>query len=211
MGRDVMPHKPSPARLLGLGAALATALAIAGPAHAQSVGGCQLQGTAAFAPALTNTAQDFTYSFGGDLTGCQSTEAGAPATGTVEAGRVVTDATTGERFQEPISTGNGSCATGTGAGTVIATWADGTRTVISYTTTALGVAVNLAGTVVDSVTLPAIDPQPGQPTSLTIETTRYTGDTVQGLLAFQADPTLCSGAGVTNADISGFTGLGGSA
>ncbi len=37
------------------------------------------------------------------------------------------------------------------------------------------------------------------------------GDTVQGLLAFRADPTLCSRAGVTNADISGFTGLGSSA
>jgi hypothetical protein len=191
-----MPHKSSPARLLGLGAAAVTALAIAAPAQAQSLGGCQLQGTAAFAPNLTNTAQDFTYSFSGDLSSCQSSEAGAPASGTVEAGKVVTDAATGERFQEPISQGNGTCANGTGAGTAIATWADGTRTVIGYTTTALGPAV------------PAIDPLPGQPTSLTITTTRYAGDTAQGLLAFQADPTLCSGAGVATAAIAGAVGLG---
>jgi hypothetical protein len=206
-----MPHKCSPARLPGLGAAVVTALAIAGPAQAQSLGGCQLQGTAAFAPNLTNTAQDFTYSFSGDLSSCQSSEAGAPASGTVEAGRVVTDAATGERFQEPISQGNGTCANGTGAGTAIATWADGTRTVIAYTTTALGPAVSLSGTVVDGVTLPAIDPLPGQPTSLTITTTRYAGDTAQGLLAFQADPTLCSGVGVATAAISGAVGLGSTA
>src|SRR5262245_4746643 len=122
-----MPHKPSSARLLGLGAALATALAIAGPAQAQALGGCQLQGTAAFAPNLTNPAQDFTYSSAGALSSCQSSEAGARASCTVEAGRVVTDPATGERFQEPISEGNGTCANGTGAGTAIATWADGTR------------------------------------------------------------------------------------
>jgi hypothetical protein len=56
----------------------------------------------------------------------------------------------------------------------------------------------------------AINPQPGQPASLTITTTRYAGDTVQGLLAFQADPTQCAGAGLTSAAISGFTGLGSS-
>jgi hypothetical protein len=205
-----MSYKPPRARLLALAILATAALAVAAPAQAQSLGGCQLQGTAAFSPGLSSTAQDFTYSFGGDLSACQSTEAGAPASGTVEAGRVVTDATTGEQFQEPASTGNGTCANGTTAGTAIITWADATHTVISYTTTAIGAAVNLAGTVVAIVDLPAINPQPGQPASLTITTTRYAGDTVQGLLAFQADPTQCAGAGLTSAAISGFTGLGSS-
>ena len=195
-------------RLIGLTVVAAAALGVTAPAQAQSVGGCQLSGTAAFSPGLSNTAQNFTYSFGGDLSGCQSSEAGAPATGTVEAGRVLTDATTGEQFQEPASTGNGTCANGTTAGTAILTWADATHTVITYTTTAVGAAVNLAGSAISSVTLSAINPQPGQPTSLTITTTRYAGDSVQGALAFQADPAQCAGAGLTNAGISGVTGLG---
>ena len=35
---------------------------------AQSVGGCQLQGTANFSPALNSNAQNFSYSFSGGLT-----------------------------------------------------------------------------------------------------------------------------------------------
>ena len=69
-------------------------------------------------------------------------------------------------------------------------------------------AVHLAGTVAASVTLPAINPQPGQPTSKTITTTRYAGDSALGLLAFQADPTQCAGSGVSSAGISGTVGLG---
>jgi hypothetical protein len=186
-------------------------LALPGEAGAaQSVGGCQLQGSAAFSPGLSNTAGNFSYSFAGDLSSCQSTEAGAPASGTVEAGKVLTDPTTGEAFQEPVPSGNGTCASGTTSGTAIITWADATHSVISYTTSSAGAAVNLQGTVVPSVTLPAINPQIGQPTSTTVTTTRYLGDAAQGLLAFQADPTQCAGAGVTTAAISGFTGLGSS-
>lgn len=176
------------------------------PAFAAPAGGaCQLAGTASFSPGLSNTAGNFTYSFSGDLTGCQS-NAGAPATGTVEAGKIVTVG--GEQFQEPISTGQGSCANGTTAGTAIARWADGTTTVIQYTTTAVAAAVNLAGNVISSVTIPAINPLPGQPTSLTITTTRFSGNSAQGALAFQASPQDCIGAGVTSAGITGAVGIG---
>jgi hypothetical protein len=185
-----------------------SALAVStGGAGAASGGGCQLAGTANFTPGLSNTAQNFNYSFGGALTGCASTDSTAPKTGTVSAGQVVT-AASGEQFQEPVSTGSGTCANGTTSGITIITWADGSNTVASYSTTSAGAAVNLSGTVIPSVTIPAINPAVGQPTSETITTTRYAGDTVLGLLAFQADPTQCAGAGVSSAAINGATALG---
>ena len=180
---------------------------MASSASAASGGGCQLQGTASFSPPLTNTAQAFSYGFTGALSSCQSSVAGSPTSGAVEAGQVVTDPS-GEQFQEPVPTGNGTCGNGTTQGTAIANWADGTATVINYTTDSVAAAVHLAGTVAPSVTLPAINPLPGQPTSKTITTTRYAGDSALGLLAFQADPTQCAGSGVSSAGISGTVGLG---
>src|SRR5436190_14110723 len=192
-----------------VGALVVLGVAFASPAMAQSGGGCELQGTANFSPGLTNNNQNFTYNFGGSLSSCKSSESGAPASGAVEAGKVLTDPATGEQFQEPVSTGSGSCASSTTAGTAIATWSDGTQTVVRYSTTGAAAAVHLSGTVIASVTLPAINPQPGQPTSKTITTTRYAGDSAVGLLAFQPpDPTACNGAGVTTAAISGAVGLG---
>ena len=82
----------------GLGAlvvvAVLAALTFAPAAPAASGGGCQLKGTASFSPGLSTTSQPFTYSFSGDLTGCQSTEAGSPATGRVQAGGTYTDPAT---------------------------------------------------------------------------------------------------------------------
>jgi hypothetical protein len=158
---------------------------------------------------LTNTDQPFTYSFGGALSGCQSSAAGAPASGTVEAGKVITDPVTAQRFQEPVPSGKGSCGSSTTAGTAIVNWVDGTKTVVSYTTTGAAAAIKLSGTVVPSVTANAINPLPGQPTSMTITTTRYAGQSALGTLVFQPpDPTACAGAGVSTAGISGFIGLG---
>jgi hypothetical protein len=187
------------------------ALAVApAAASAQSAGGCQLQGTANISPGLGSTAQPFSYSFSGALSSCQSSESGVPTSGTVEAGKVITDPATGEQFQEPVPSGSGSCASSTTSGTAIVNWADGTKTVVSYTTTGALAAVQLNGTVIPSVTANAINPAPGQPTSTTITTTRYAGQSSLGELAFQPpDPTACAGAGVGTAGISGFIGLGG--
>jgi hypothetical protein len=196
---------------LSMAALALLSTAFASSASAQSAGGCQLQGTANFSPGLGSASQPFTYNFGGNLTGCKSTESGAPTTGTVEAGRVVTDPATGEQFQEPTATGTGSCGSSTTNGIGIVNWADGTTTIVQYSTTGAAAAVHLSGTVINSVTLPAINPQAGQPTSTTITTTRYAGATSHGALAFQPpDPTACTGAGVTTAGISGFIGLGSS-
>ena len=197
-------------RLLSVAVVPVLALAVfvvASPASAASGGGCQLQGTASFSPGLTNTAGPFTYNFSGTLSSCQSSVAGSPATGTVSAGQAVAGAA-GEMFQEPVPSGNGTCANGTTSGTAIITWADATTTVIQYSTNSAAAAVLLQGTVISSVTLSAINPLPGQPTSETITTTRYAGDNATGTLTFQADPTQCNGSpGVTSAGIGGATFL----
>jgi len=195
---------------VALSAMALLALAFTGSAAAATTGGCHLQGNASFSPGLNSSSKPFSYSFGGQLSSCQSSTAGTPASGSVEAGRVYTDAT-GEQFQEPVSTGTGGCANSTTSGTAIVTWADGTATVVQYTTTGAAAAVHLSGKVVPSVTLQAINPQPGQPTSTTISTTRFAGATALGGLTFQPpDPTACNTpTGVTAAAIDGVIGLNG--
>jgi len=194
--------------LAGLATSVVTLALMAPSAFAASGGGCELQGTANISPGLNANAQNFSYSFNGNLSGCQSTQSGSPTSGTVSAGEVVTIA--GQQFQEPVPSGNGSCGNSTTSGTAIATWADGTQTVVQYSTTGALAAVHLQGTVVSSVTLPAVNPQPGQPTSTTVSTTRYGGSSALGLLAFQPpDPTACNTpGGATVAAISGTIGLG---
>jgi hypothetical protein len=187
-----------------------TLLVVSPTAFAQSGGGCDLQGTASFSPGLNSDAKEFGYSFNGNLSSCQSSEAGAPASGTVSAGEVVTIG--GQQFQEPVATGSGSCESSTTGGTAIVTWSDGTQTVVNYSTTGAAAAVHLQGAVAPSAMLPAVNPQPGQPTSTTVTSTRYVGASALGLLAFQPpDPTACTTpAGVTSAGISGVVALGSS-
>jgi len=199
-----------------LGAPAILGLALTSSASAQSGGGCQLQGSANFSPGLTNTSQNFTYSFAGNLSGCQSNIAGAPTSGTVQAGKTLTEqvtntitgATDTVTYQEPVPTGTGSCASSTTNGTAIVFWADGTTTVVGYSTTGAAAAVHLNGSVSSSVTLTATNAQPGDPTTFTINTTRYAGYSATGALTFQPpDPTACGGAGVTTAGISGLVTL----
>lgn len=198
---------------------LVAVLAIAVPsAGAQSVGGCQLDGTAQFSPGLNSSSQSFAYSFGGALEGCQSSQSGAPASGTVSAGQTidkqVTNSITGVThtvtYQQPIPTGTGGCGSSTTQGEALSTWADGTTTVVSYSTTGALAAVHLSGTVVPSMTLSAVNAEPGDPATFTIATTRYAGESAVGLLAFEPpDPTACTTpAGTATAGISGVLGLG---
>jgi len=180
------------------------AIAFASSASAASGGGCQLKGTASFTPGLSTTSQPFTYSFGGNLTGCQSTEAGAPATGTVQAGGTYTDPASGKAYVLPNATGTGGCSSSTTQGLALIVWGDGTRTIEQYTTSGAAAAVVLDGTVVDSTTLQPVNPADPP---LTLTTTRYQGSSSHGLLAFEATPTDCQ-TGVTSAGIEGFVGLG---
>lgn len=202
---------------VSLGCLALTLFVIAPSAFASSVGGCQLQGTANFSPGLNSSAQPFSYNFGGNLSGCQSSEAGVPESGTVEAGKTVaeqvknskTGATDTVTYQEPIPSGSGSCASSTTSGSALITWLDGTHTVVSYSTTGALAAVNLSGSVTPSLTLTAVNPQEGDPTTFTIATNRFAGDSASGLLLFQPpEPTACNtSTGATTAAISGGVSL----
>jgi hypothetical protein len=198
-----MPSRRTGALVAAVVAALC-ALTFASGASAASGGGCKLKGTAAFTPGLNTTSQPFTYSFGGDLTGCQSTVAGAPATGVVQAGGNYTDPVSGKAYVLPNSTGTGGCASSTTQGLALISWGDGTRTLTQYSTSGAAAAVVLDGTVVDSTTLQPVDPLDPP---LTVTTTRYQGSSSHGLLAFEATPTDCQ-TGVTTAGIEGIVGLG---
>ena len=202
---------------LALTGCLATLALVAAPASAQSVGGCQLQGTASFSPGLGAGSSPFSYSFGGTLSGCQSSQSGVPTSGTVSAGQTLTEKVTNSvtgatdtvTYQEPLPTGSGGCASSTTKGESLSTWADGSTTVVSYTTTGAAAAVQLSGTVAPSMTLTAVNAASGDPTTFTINTTRYAGDSAGGVLTFQPpDPTACNTtAGVTTAAINGGIGL----
>lgn len=205
--------------IVGLGSLMAALALGVSPAGAQSAGGCQLQGEAHLSPGLNSSSQPFQYDFGGNLEGCQSSQAGAPTSGTVAAGQTVAEqvvnSVTGEThtvtYQEPVPTGNGGCASSTTEGQALATWADGTHTVVAYTTNGALAAVALKGTVAPSMTLTAVNPAPGDPQTFVIQTNRYAGESALGLLAFQPpDPTACTTpTGATTAAISGVIGLGG--
>ncbi len=185
-------------------AVVVAALTFAPGASAAGGGECQLKGTASFSPGLNTTSQPFTYSFSGDLTGCNSSEAGSPAAGRVQAGGTYVDSATGKSYVMPNSTGTGSCGSSTTEGLALITWADGTRTLIQYTTTGAAAAVALEGSVIASTTLQPVNPLDAP---LTVTTTRYAGYTPFGLLAFEATPTECV-TGVSAAGIEGVVGLG---
>jgi hypothetical protein len=83
------------------------------------------------------------------------------------------------------------------------------HTVVSYATTGALAAVNLSGSVAPSVTLTAVNAQEGDPTTFTIATNRFAGDSASGLPIFQPpEPAACnSSAGTTTAAISGAVSL----
>jgi hypothetical protein len=190
---------------------------LASSAFASSLGSCQLQGTANFSPGLNASAQPFTYNFGGSLTGCKSSEEGVPTSGTVGAGQTLTEQVTNSKtgatdtviYQEPVASGNGSCGSSTTSGNALATWADGTQTVVSYATTGALAAVHLSGSVAPSMTLTAVNAKEGDPATFTITTNRFAGDSAHGALLFQPpDPTVCNTpTGATSAAISGAVSL----
>lgn len=154
------------------------------PASAADGGMCQLNGTASFTNGPNTTDHPFSYTFSGDLTGCQSNSPGAPASGKIAT-------------LQP-ATGSGTCTSGTTSGLALVTWVDQSLSVVSYTTRDAGAAVVLQGTVVPSAKVG----------KKVYTTTKFAGYGAAGLLTFQADPTQCAGAGVTTAPISGGVGLG---
>jgi hypothetical protein len=185
---------------------VAALLVFAPSAPAASGGACQLKGTASFGSGLNTEAKPFDYSFHGDLSNCQSSVAGAPTSGTVSAGEVYTDPATGKQYQMPRALGEGSCASSNTNGTAVAFWADGTLTIVAYSTTGATAGVFLQGTVIDSMFLTPVNPAD---TPLALTTSRYNGNTANGGLVFEATPQDCaSPTGVLTAGIEGAISLG---
>jgi hypothetical protein len=175
--------RPTVVRLLLVALAAAGAVS-AVPASAADGGMCQLAGSATFTKGPNTTDHPFTYTFSGDLTSCQSNTPGAPA-----AGKIATLVP---------SSGSGTCASNTSAGTALVSWADKSLSVVSYTTQSATAGVVLQGTVVPSAKVG----------KKVYKTTKFAGYGAAGLLTFQANPTECAGNGVTTAPIAGAVGLG---
>jgi hypothetical protein len=209
-------------------AAVATALVVlpAGSASAASGGACQLTGVADLSPGLSTTSQAFNYSFGGALTGCQSNIAGAPTSGTASAGKALpetvtcTETATGAtspctvQYRQPVPSGSGSCGSSTTAGKALVQWADGTTTVVDYTTTGALAAVRLSGQVVPSLTLDLIASSVPAgftaPATFVIPTTRFNpGESAGAALKFSPKSGQdCATVPVTTADINGVVAVG---
>jgi hypothetical protein len=206
--------------LLGLGVGLTTAIA-------QEGGGCQMQGTANLSPGLGTSSQAFTYNFTGNLSSCQSSTSGAPATGTTSAGLqlpetvTLTNTSTGAtqpgsvQYQEPVPTGTGSCGSSTTSGQALTTWADGTHTVASYSTSGAAAAVLLQGSVIPSMTLQLVSSSVpagfSAPATFTIGTDRMNvGDSVLAPLTFSPSTQAqdCVTVPVTQASINGAVTIG---
>jgi hypothetical protein len=211
--------------------AVAILVAVAVPHSAAAPGGgeCQLAGTANIAPALGSSSANFTYSFTGALSGCQSNISGAPTSGTVAAGTqlnetvTLTNTSTGAtqpgtvRYQQAIPTGTGSCGNSTTTGTALVTWNDGKHTALGYTTTGAAAAVQLEGVVTANQTLtlvassvPAGFSAPATFVVPSDEAAFPVGQNAIALLTFS--PTTqdqdCVTKGVSAASINGVVGIG---
>jgi hypothetical protein len=83
---------------------------------------------------------------------------------------------------------------------------------VSYSTTGALAAVDVSGNVGPSLTLTAVNAAEGDPTTFTIATDRYAGDSAGGELLFQPPkPAACTTTtGATTAAISGGVSLTGS-
>ena len=176
-------------------AVIGGALAAVPSSAAVGGGGCVLQGTAAFTNGPNTTDHNFTYSFSGTLDQCGDSTSMSAGTlkGTITAGRTYAG------HVEPKPIGSGTCATGKTHGTSFVAWNDGKLTIVDYDTTSATGAVSLTGTIRSSYTFAD---------GTTVRTSRYAGDTSDGVLTFGADPTECAGSGVTSAPINGWTGIG---
>lgn len=205
-GRRLVTAFAASAGLVAVSAVVAPRAVHATPGPSGSI--CTLNGTATLKPGLTNGSQQFNYTFSGALSNCQASDSTAPAAGTVTAGTTFAGPG-GSTYQYPIPYGTGGCSSSTTTGVSVVTWADGTITVVGYTTNGAAAAVALQGSVAVSVLATKVGTAGTGPATVTVSTNRYSGDTELALLAFQPpDPTACGGAGVTTAAISGEVGTG---
>jgi len=201
-----------------IGCLAVTLFASASSLAAGPVDSCLLTGTVNFEPGLNSSEHQFSYTIGGALSDCNSSETGAPESGTLEAGQTLTEQVTNSitgatdtvAYQEwPVPTGGGTCANNLSTGRALVTWADGTHTVELYSMQGALASVLLAE-VAPSMTLKAVNAQEGDPVNYTIKTSPSRALTLDGLVAIlPSDPTACNtSTGVTTAGFSGALGFG---
>jgi hypothetical protein len=130
---------------------------------------------------------------------------------------IVTTTTGTVLYQEPVPQGSGSCGSSTTAGEALAAWGDGKHTILSYTTTGAGAAVQLQGTIVASMTLalvassvPAGYTAPSTYTISSDEPVFAVGE--QSIAPLTFSPTTldqdCVTVGVSSANIDGVVAIG---
>jgi sugar lactone lactonase YvrE len=167
-------------------------------------GGCQIQADATLTP-LTLTTTAFSYHYSGKLFSCVYTGGHAGTSGVISAGETIR--INGHLYQEPAPSGTGSCLATQTTGYDFAQWSNGTQTIVSFTTNGGAGGTHLFGTIVPRLTLKAVDPAPGDPTSAVFETDQFLGQTAVGNLSFApVNPALCGSTGVTHAVITGLLG-----
>jgi hypothetical protein len=192
-------------RILAACAGVVAAVTAASVSAAQTIvkGGCQLQASATVTPGLTLTSQRFHFAYRGRLSHCYYTGTGAANGGTINAGEQIT--IDGHKYQEPAPGATGSCLVTKSTGYDFAFWDNGTQTIVKYTTTSASGVTHITGSVWPSLQLAAVDPKPGQPKTITFNTTNFNGQTVLGRLKFTtSNPSVCATShGLTSASISG--------
>jgi hypothetical protein len=190
---------------LTLSCAAVGAAVLAPTAEAATVvaGGCRVTANVRLTPGLTLSPKPFAYAYTGKLTGCAYTRPKAPDGGSISAGAQIKIG--GRLYQEPMPSGTGTCLSTDTAGFDFARWADGTQTVVQFTSAGGGGATHLTGEVVLGTTLQAAD---GSGATTTFKTTRFGGQQVIGLLTFHVpDASVCASAdGLSAATITGLLG-----
>ena len=213
-------------RILPLGGILAGLLALAPAAHAAAnFGGCTLDGNAKLSPGLASNSPmpdpsgpgvdwgpAFTYSFDGALDNCTELDSSGPAQtdgGTISAGEPL-KINGVDYLPANTPSGNGGCTGSHTDGVSIIKWADGSLSAVSYSTDGAAALVGLQGDFLSSITLTRKDLDAnGNVVKDTFNNLKYAGDYTGGPLVFHpADPTQCTGAGVTMAPITGAIGHG---
>jgi hypothetical protein len=134
-------------------------------ASSSSYAGCEITGTAKFTPGLTTTSRTVKYSFTGKFTNCHGSNSKITS-GVVKAS----------------GKGREACTSGTTTGLATVKWNNRQTSTIKISTTGVGNAVQVSGTV---------------------EKGPFKGDSASAVLGFTANPTACRGAGVKSAPFSG--------
>jgi hypothetical protein len=194
------------------------------PVHAATAAVCQVQFDATFQPGLAGAGNTFQGGAQQQLriAGTMTCPGQASPTASVSVGTATftTPATDGTdiangileyRWQDPVGTVVGGCLNNHSSADSISRWADGSISIVRYTTDSFTYGIGLQGVGVATSAATAIDPKPGQPAMIQVTATRDVGAAVGALLVAGADSpngasdafTACNGAGLTSVRLTG--------